>query len=60
MNATDWQACYVNVSNELLWLAKGKLHNPDENVSEREGALLEELDELELTAAAMLRAGKTG
>ena len=59
MTPADWQRRYLEVSRELAQLAKGKLHNPDENVSEHEGALLEELDDLELQAAAMVRAGLT-
>jgi hypothetical protein len=57
MTPADWHVRYLAVSAELAHLAAGKLHRPDENVSEHEGALLEELDDLELTAAAMVRAG---
>lgn len=59
MTPADWQLRFASVSNELLRLAADKLSNPDENVSEHEGVLLEELDDLELQAAAMVRAGLT-
>ena len=56
MTPADWQKRFIEVSTELTHLADGH-EVPDDDVTPREGELLEELDALELQAAAMIRAG---
>jgi hypothetical protein len=56
MTPADWQRRFMEVSAELVHLVDNDAR-PGDEVTEREGKLLEELDDLELRAAAMVRAG---
>lgn len=58
MTPDDWQAKYLQTSYELAALATDGIRIGDD-VTEREGALLDELDALEMQAAAMSRAKST-
>ena len=58
MTPADWQRRFMEVSAELAHLVDNDAR-PGDEVTDREGALLEELDDLELQAAAMVRAGLT-
>jgi hypothetical protein len=56
MTPSEWQQRFIAVSKELAHLADGH-EVPGTDVSPHEGVLLEELDALEMQAAAMIRAG---
>jgi len=51
MTTDDWRTKFVAVSNELAKIAEAK-RDLDSNVGEREGKLLDLLDDLEFLAAA--------
>lgn len=57
MTPDQWTTRFAEVSAELERIAAAKGGNPDDNVSECEGALLEELDEPEFTAGQQSREG---
>lgn len=57
MTTADWQQRYIHVSGELALLAAEHGIRTGDDASDAEGALLDELDALELTADAMIRAG---
>jgi hypothetical protein len=56
MTPSDWQQRFLEVTAELSYLASVGIRTGDD-VTEREGDLLDELDVLEITAEAMVRAG---
>jgi hypothetical protein len=59
MTPAEWKTRFAEVSNEPAHLAANHIHTGD-NVSQREGELFDELDSLEMQAAAMIRAGTAG
>ncbi len=56
MTPDEWNNCFRDASGELAWIAADGIRTGGD-VSEREGELLEQLDELEYVAGVHVRRG---